>query len=186
MTLEILVLCIFPYPKVNAEVSLPMRYNMEDMNICYNLSEILYAFMFFRFFWILRALIFYSRYQNLVSTSYDYDFRYKPNVRFLVKCLLYDHPITFLSAISTFTLIIYSFTFRIFDFPTTGSNTEGVKKNDDGSFTVYFGPEAPKGFEKNWVQTVPDKSWFVILRMYSPLKPWIDQSWRPGEAELVK
>ena len=72
------------------------------------------------------------------------------------------------------------------DFPTTGSNTEGVKKNDDGSFTVYFGPEAPKGFEKNWVQTVPDKSWFVILRMYSPLKPWIDQSWRPGEAELVK
>jgi hypothetical protein len=25
-----------------------------------------------------------------------------------------------------------------------------------------------------------------ILRMYSPLKPWIDQTWRPGEVELVK
>ncbi|MBK1825414.1 DUF1254 domain-containing protein [Haloferula rosea] len=71
-------------------------------------------------------------------------------------------------------------------FPTTGSNTEGIKKNEDGSFTIYFSPEAPEGFEKNWVQTVPGKSWFVILRMYSPLKPWIEQTWRPSEIELVK
>jgi len=26
----------------------------------------------------------------------------------------------------------------------------------------------------------------VILRMYSPLKPWIDQTWRPSEVELLK
>ena len=71
-------------------------------------------------------------------------------------------------------------------YPTVGGNTEGLKKNDDGSFTVYFGPKAPKGYENNWVETIPDKSWFVILRMYSPLKPWIDQTWRPGEVELVK
>ena len=71
-------------------------------------------------------------------------------------------------------------------FPTVGGNTEGLKKNDDGSYTVYFGPEAPKGYENNWVETIPGKSWFVILRMYSPLKPWIDQTWRPGEVELVK
>ena len=70
--------------------------------------------------------------------------------------------------------------------PTVGGNTKGLKKNDDGSYTVHFGPKAPKGAENNWVQTVPDKSWFVILRMYSPLKPWIDQTWRPGEVELVK
>ncbi|TWT80432.1 hypothetical protein CA13_18490 [Planctomycetes bacterium CA13] len=70
--------------------------------------------------------------------------------------------------------------------PTVGGNTEGLRKNDDGSYTVYFSPEAPQGNENNWVQTVPGKSWFVILRMYSPLKPWIDQSWRPGEVELVK
>ena len=72
------------------------------------------------------------------------------------------------------------------EFPTVGSNTEGLKKNDDGSFTIYFGPKAPEGFENNWVETVPGKSWFVILRMYSPLKPWIDQTWRPSEVELVK
>ena len=63
---------------------------------------------------------------------------------------------------------------------------KAARKNADASFTIYFSPKAPEGFENNRVQTVPDKSWFVILRMYSPLKPWIDLSWRPSEVELVK
>ncbi len=70
--------------------------------------------------------------------------------------------------------------------PSVDSIMEGVKKNSDGSFTIYFGPKAPKGYENNWVETIPGKSWFVILRMYSPLKPWIDQTWRPSEIEVVK
>ena len=51
---------------------------------------------------------------------------------------------------------------------------------------VFFGSEAPTGFEKNWLQTVPGKSWFIILRMYGPLQPWIDKAWRPGEVTLVQ
>jgi len=50
---------------------------------------------------------------------------------------------------------------------------------------VYFGPEAPAGKESNWIQTVPGKGWFVILSLYSPLKPFFDKTWRPGEIELV-
>ena len=71
-------------------------------------------------------------------------------------------------------------------FPTIGSQTEGMKKNADGSYDVYFAPKAPKGMEGNWLQTVPGKSWFTILRMYGPLQPWIDKTWRPSEIELVK
>ncbi len=71
-------------------------------------------------------------------------------------------------------------------FPTLGSQTEGVKKNSDGSYDIYFAPKPPKGKEGNWLQTVPGKSWFIALRMYGPLQPWIDQTWRPGEIELVK
>lgn len=71
-------------------------------------------------------------------------------------------------------------------FPTVGSQDEGFKQNKDGSYDVYFGPTAPKGFEKNWLQTIPKKSWFVILRMYGPLKPWIEKKWRPSEVEGVK
>jgi hypothetical protein len=60
------------------------------------------------------------------------------------------------------------------------------KKNADGSIDVIFAPEAPKGMEKNWVQTIPGKSWFILLRAYGPLQPWIDKTWRPSELELVK
>ncbi len=51
---------------------------------------------------------------------------------------------------------------------------------------VYFGPTAPEGKESNWVPTIPGKSWFMILRLYGPLEPWFDKTWRPGEIELVK
>jgi len=71
-------------------------------------------------------------------------------------------------------------------YPSVGGNDEGLRKNRDRSFSIYFGPKASKGFENNWIETIPDKSWFPVLRMYSPLKPWIDQTWRPGEVELVK
>ena len=71
-------------------------------------------------------------------------------------------------------------------FPTVGSQSEGMSKNADGSYDVYFGPEAPEGKEGNWVQTLPGKSWFTILRMYGPLEPWINKTWRPGEIELAE
>lgn len=70
--------------------------------------------------------------------------------------------------------------------PTVGSQSEGVITNADGSYDIYFSPEPVKGFEKNWIKTIPGKSWFVILRMYGPLEPWIKKEWRPSEIELVK
>jgi hypothetical protein len=30
-----------------------------------------------------------------------------------------------------------------------------------------------------------NKGWFVILRLYSPLEPFFDKSWRPSEIENV-
>jgi hypothetical protein len=55
--------------------------------------------------------------------------------------------------------------------------------NADGSTDLYFGPEAPAGHEKNWIQTVPGKAWFLCLRLYGPLESWFDKTWRPGEIE---
>ena len=71
-------------------------------------------------------------------------------------------------------------------FPTVGSLTEGMAKNADGSYDIYFAPNAPEGKAGNWLQTVPGKSWFLLLRMYGPLEPWINKTWRPSEIELVK
>lgn len=61
-----------------------------------------------------------------------------------------------------------------------------VEQNPDGSTDLYFGPKVPMGKQKNWLQTVPGRSWFIVLRMYGPEKTWLDKPWRPGEFELVK
>ena len=66
------------------------------------------------------------------------------------------------------------------------SNNPDVKPNEDGSYTVWFGPEAPEGQEDNWVQTLPNKGFCVLVRLYGPLEPWFDKSWKPGDFELVE
>jgi hypothetical protein len=71
-------------------------------------------------------------------------------------------------------------------FPSVSSQSKDLLVNADGSVDVYFGPKPPPGKEPNWVQTIPGQTWFTILRLYGPLKPWFDKTWRPGEIELVK
>ncbi|MEJ2162542.1 MAG: DUF1254 domain-containing protein, partial [Robiginitalea sp.] len=71
-------------------------------------------------------------------------------------------------------------------FPGVDSNTEGLVQNADGSWDIYFGPEAPEGFENNWIQTVPGKGWNTIFRLYGPLEPWFDNAWYPSDAHPVE
>lgn len=66
------------------------------------------------------------------------------------------------------------------------SNQKSIKTNSDGSVTVWFGPKAPAGQEGNWVQTWPGKGWNALLRLYGPLEPWFDKTWKPGDFELVR
>jgi hypothetical protein len=71
-------------------------------------------------------------------------------------------------------------------FPSKNNKRDNLIVNADGSVDLYFGPKAPAGKEANWTQTVPSKGWFAILRLYGPLEPWFDKSWRPGEIEEMK
>jgi hypothetical protein len=74
-------------------------------------------------------------------------------------------------------------------YPRAGSQSypsPAAEPNADGSTTVYFGPTQPAGVKRgNWIQTMPGKGWFTILRLYSPLQPFFDKTWRPSEIELV-
>ena len=58
-------------------------------------------------------------------------------------------------------------------------------KNADGSVDLYYGPTAPKGKEKNWVQTIPGQGWWVYLRFYAPTKAYFDKSWSMGNFEKM-
>ena len=75
-------------------------------------------------------------------------------------------------------------------YPRAGSQsypTPAAEANADGSTTVYFGPELPEGVKPgNWIQTAPDKGWFVILRLYSPLETFFTKKWRPSEISVVE
>ena len=69
--------------------------------------------------------------------------------------------------------------------PGKNSTRDDLAVNPDGSVDIYFGPTAPSGHDTNWIETVPGKSWFTYLRLYGPLDPWFDKTWRPGEVELL-
>ncbi len=75
-------------------------------------------------------------------------------------------------------------------YPRAGSQSypsPAAEPNEDGSTTVYFGPEQPDGVARgNWVQTLPGKGFIPCLRLYSPLEPFFAKTWRPTEVVLVK
>jgi len=70
-------------------------------------------------------------------------------------------------------------------FPSVSKYTD-PKINADGSVDIYFGPDMPKGQEKNWIQTVSGKGWFPIFRFYGPLEPLYDKTWRLSDIEELR
>ncbi|WP_430333061.1 DUF1254 domain-containing protein [Rhodococcus sp. ACT016] len=71
-------------------------------------------------------------------------------------------------------------------YPSLMSLSGTVEPEPDGSFVLWFGPTPPAGKEANWIQTMPNKSWFPIIRLYGPLQPWFDKTWQPSEIERTE
>ena len=75
-------------------------------------------------------------------------------------------------------------------FPRAGSQaypSPAADRTRDGPTTVYFGPAQPRGVQRgNWIQTMPGKGWFTILRLYSPPEPFFTKEWRISEIEPVR
>ena len=74
-------------------------------------------------------------------------------------------------------------------YPRAGSQeypSPAAQAEADGSTVIYFSPTRPDDVAPgNWIQTDPEKGWFTILRIYSPLQPYFDKSWRPSEIEPI-
>jgi len=65
------------------------------------------------------------------------------------------------------------------------SSYDDLAQNEDGTVDLFFGPSAPEGKESNWVETDPEKGWTAIVRLYGPLEPFFDQTWKMNDFELV-
>jgi len=57
------------------------------------------------------------------------------------------------------------------------SQVPDMEKGPDGLVTIYFGPEAPSGHEKNWVPTKRGEKFELLFRLYGPTQPLFDKTW---------
>merc|ERR1711920_694714 len=68
-------------------------------------------------------------------------------------------------------------------FPSKNSLRDKFFTNDDGSIDLVFAPANAKltdGLAANCIETKSGKGFFALLRLYGPLEPWFDKTWRPG------
>jgi len=66
------------------------------------------------------------------------------------------------------------------------SHVDNLPVNADGSYTFYFGPKAPEGKENMWIETIPGKGWWSVLRIYGPEAGSFDGTWKPGDFVEMK
>jgi hypothetical protein len=66
------------------------------------------------------------------------------------------------------------------------SSYDKLKTNTDGSIDLYFAPQAPAGSESNWIQTVPGKGFYPMLRFYTPKQGVFDGTWKLPDVEVMK
>ena len=59
-----------------------------------------------------------------------------------------------------------------------------MKKNSDGSITLYFGPKAPDGQENNWIPTAGKRP-MPIMRFYSPTDDFYDRTFKLPDVQLL-
>ncbi|MFC4374276.1 DUF1254 domain-containing protein [Nocardia halotolerans] len=62
---------------------------------------------------------------------------------------------------------------------------ESMRKNPDGSVTLYVGPAAPDGMESNWIPTA-DKRPLPAVRFYGPTAEFNDKTFKMPDFTLVR
>jgi hypothetical protein len=66
------------------------------------------------------------------------------------------------------------------------SSFDKLKTNADGSIDLYFAPKGPAGLEANWIETIPGKGFYPMMRFYSPQEGLFDGTWTLPDVELMK
>jgi hypothetical protein len=61
---------------------------------------------------------------------------------------------------------------------------EALVVNDDGAVDLYVGPQAPEGFEPNWIPT-GGKDFWLMVRFYGPEQAVFDGTWALADADKV-
>ena len=79
----------------------------------------------------------------------------------------------------------HSYTIRFERAGLSSFDLPNMKKNSDGSVTIYFGPEPPKGLESNWIPTAWKRP-IPTVRIYGGTEGFWDKSWEMPDVELIQ
>ena len=85
--------------------------------------------------------------------------------------------------VSTKGQIVLPAELRARDGVTVGEEFE-VERLESGSYRLTR-VRRPNAGLVDWLLQAPEKGWFTILRLYSPLPTFFTKTWRPTEIELV-
>jgi hypothetical protein len=67
-----------------------------------------------------------------------------------------------------------------------GSLDTHFMPESDGTVEIYFGPRAPHGREKQWIQTTPGCGFFMYFRIYGPAAEALNGEWRLEDVSVVE
>jgi len=96
-----------------------------------------------------------------------------------------DMPVKQFWALTVYDRATRSFIYTPSERTTISSyDSEKLEKNEDGSVTLYIGPEAPKGLEANWIPT-KGKRPLPAMRFYGPTEAMNNKTFKLPDFELV-
>lgn len=97
-----------------------------------------------------------------------------------------DVPITKFWSLTVYDLETWAFIYSKEERPGLSSREiPDMKQNEDGSVTIYVGPEAPTGLESNWIPTA-GKVPYLMFRFYGPEESFYNKSFKLADVELTR
>ena len=139
LIIELLIISIFPYPYITGELRYwqsndkeSSEYYNNKTEVCYTISEILYAAMYIRFIYLIRALFNFTPFQDNHARYYCSQFQTKANIRFSIRCMIKISPLLVIYGISSFSFIILGILLRVFERPysdVSGLNFESIQNS---------------------------------------------------------
>lgn len=121
--LECLVLSLFPYPHLEGKVYIDERHlrpfgqTFQRKDVCYTGSEVLYALMFLRFFFVLRMGVNMSPFMDGHARKVCRQYGVKANMRFTLRSLSNDRPLFLLVTLMLPPAFLAAQLIRLFERP---------------------------------------------------------------------
>ena len=139
LLIEIILLIVFPYPYLKGTFTymetLPL-YSNEKLNnsieLCYNISEIFYGFMFFRVFFIIRTCFNFTQYQDDHARFYCNKYKTIANLRFTIKCIIKIYPIRMVCIITIVSICVLGLVVRVIERPFSDTSRMNFASFENG------------------------------------------------------